>query len=249
MRRTNIIDRDPQAEAIEAARSNLSPDEAVQKVFWLQRYRSLGRSHVPSSPVDLNQILRTLTKKRIPFVLTGAHGIAVWTGRPRNTLDVDVLVKAGRNHARAVKAIADLYPQLAVRAFTGLTAFFLEGDTRSVIDVSCPHRADLQETLANAIWTENEEKTRYRIPNREEALANKYGAMIAPNRELAKRLQDAADFTWMVTHSKDEGQLPIDLVRLEALGEKVWPGGGGEEIKRLVTETLAGSAIDINSLG
>ena len=73
-------------------------------------------------------ILRTLIQKRIPFVLTGAHGIGGWTGRPRNTQDVDILVKAAGTHGRAVKAMRTLYPQLEVRAFTGLTAFFVQGE-------------------------------------------------------------------------------------------------------------------------
>ena len=60
---------------------------------------------MPPSPVDLNVVLRTLIQKRIPFVLTGAHGIGGWTGRPRSTQGVDILVKAGRNPGRAVKAV------------------------------------------------------------------------------------------------------------------------------------------------
>src|SRR5712692_4685754 len=89
-----VIASDPAWEAMKAARRNLGHDEAVQKVFFLQRQYRLQWSHrVAASPVDLNAILRTLTQKRIPFVLTGAHGIAAWTGRPRNTQDVDILVK------------------------------------------------------------------------------------------------------------------------------------------------------------
>ena len=34
--------------------------------------------------IDLDQILQALTAKKIPFVLTGAHGISAWTGRPRS---------------------------------------------------------------------------------------------------------------------------------------------------------------------
>jgi hypothetical protein len=200
--------------------------------------------------VDLNMILKTLTQKRIRFVLTGAHGIGGWTGKPRNTQDVDILVKAGRNHGRAVKAIRTLYPQLEVRHFSGVTAFFVPGEKTSVIDVAYPHRADIEETLANPTWTENKEQgLRYRIPSLEEALANKYGAMLTPTRDLDKRMQDAVDFTRMVQHSSDEGQQPIDLHRLETLGQIVWPTGGGEEILRLVEQVRAGKAIHLDSLG
>jgi hypothetical protein len=251
MRRANVAQSDAAWEAAKAARRNFGHDEAVQVVVFLQRqYRLQWSNRVPPSPVDLNQILKTLTQKRIPFVLTGAHGIGGWTGRPRATQDVDILVKAGRNHARAVNAIRALYPQLEMRNLAGVVAFFVPGETDSVIDVTYPHRADIAETLAHPVWTESEgHGLRYRVPALEAALANKYGAMLALNRPLAKRMQDAVDFTWMVLHSRDEGRRPIDLQRLEALGEKVWPGGGGREILRLVEQVKAGRAIHLDSLG
>jgi hypothetical protein len=251
MQRRNVLPSDPAWEAMKAARRDLGHDQAVQEIAFLQRqYRLQWSNRVPPSPVDLNVVLRTLTEKRIPFVLTGAHGIGGWTGKPRNTQDVDLLVKAGRNHGRAVKALRALYPQLEVRTFTGLTAFFVPGETASVIDVACPSRADQEETLANPVWTENKELgQRYRIPALEAALANKYGAMLSPTRDMDKRMQDAVDFTRMVQHSSDEGRNPLDLQWLEALGEKVWPGGGGKEILRLVERVKAGRAIQIDSLG
>src|SRR6266536_543903 len=195
MRRATVTPSDPAWETAKAARRSLSPDEAVQEVAFLQRqYRLQWSNRVPSSPVDLNLILRTLSQKRIPFVLTGAHGIGEWTGKPRNTLDVDLLVKAGRNHARAVNALRALYPQLEVRNFSGVTAFFVPGEKTSVIDITYPHRADLKETLRNPTWIENKEQgLRYRIPSLEEALANKYGAMPTLSRDLDKRMQDAVD--------------------------------------------------------
>jgi hypothetical protein len=251
MRRASVIPSDPAWEAMKATRRNIDHDDAVQLSFFLQRqYRSLWSSQVPPSPVDLNVIMRTLIQKRIPFVLTGAHGIGGWTGRPRSTQDVDILVKAGRNHGRAVKAVQALYPQLEVRTFTGLTAFFVQGEKESVIDVVCPYRADQEETLANPVWTESKEQgLRYRVPALEAALANKYGAMLTLTRETDRRMQDAVDFSQMVKHSTDDGRKPIDLERLEALGEKVWPGGGGKEILRMVEKVKAGRAIQLDSLG
>src|SRR5450759_873175 len=136
MQRAKFISSDPAWEAMKATRRNLLHDDAAQLSFFLtNQYRSQWSDHVPFSPVDLNVILRTLTQKRIPFVLTGAHGIGGWTGRPRSTQDVDILVKAGRNYGRAVKAVRALYPQLEVRTFPGLTAFFVQGERESVIDV------------------------------------------------------------------------------------------------------------------
>lgn len=248
--RAKVMFSDPEWEAMKGARANLSHNQAVQKVFFLQKqFHRPGSNRVPDSTVDVNLILKTLTEKRIPFVLTGAHGIAGWTGTARNTEDVDVLVKGGRNLGRAVKAIRALYPHLEVRTFVGVTGFFIPGEKKSVIDVTYPQRSDQQETLSNPTWTEDKKLgLRYRIPSLEEALTNKYGAMLTPTRPLDKRLQDIVDFTRMVQHSEDEGRQPIDLQRLEFLGEKVWPEGGGTEILRLVEQVKAGSPIHLGSL-
>jgi hypothetical protein len=244
------IPSDAAWEAAKAACRNLDHNDAVQESFFLQKqYRSMWSSRVAASPVGLNEILRTLIQKKIPFVLTGAHAIGGWTGRPRATHDVDILVKGGRNHARAVKAIRALYPQLEVRDFAGVTAFLVPGEKESVIDVTYPHRRDIEATLSTAIWIEDKTAgLRYRIPALEAALANKYGAMITPNRHPGKRAIDVADFTFMVKHSLDEGQQAIDLQKLEALGEKVW-SGGGTEILQLVEQVKAGRPINLESAG
>jgi hypothetical protein len=187
-----------------------------------------------------------LSRKKIPFVLTGAHGIGGWTGRPRSTQDIDILVKGGRNHARAVNAIKALYPQLDVRTFFGVTAFFVPGEKESVIDVTYPHREDLVETLANPVWTEDKaRRLRYRIPSLEAALANKYGAMMTISRNMAKRDLDMADFRFMVLHSLKEGRQPMDLAKVAALGEKVNPGKGGKDILRLIDLAKAGKPITL----
>jgi len=250
-RRANLATTDPAWEAMKAARRNLLHDEAVQESRYLvQRFYVLWGHLMPDSGVDVNVILRTLTELKIRFVLTGTYGIGAWMGRPRATKDVDILVKGGRNQARAVKALKELYPELEVRNLTGVTAFFMPGDDQSVIDVTYPHRADLQETLDNPIWAENKKLgLRYRVPSLEEALANKYGAMITLSRPQAKRQQDLVDFSWMVTHSLDEGRQPIDLDRLVALGEMVWPSGGGKEILSMVAQVKVGKALSLESLG
>ena len=77
----------------------------------------------------------------------------------------------------------------------------------------------------------------------------KYGAMLTPTRDSIKRGQDGVDFAAMVKHSLDEGRQPIDMRRLRALGELVWPGGGGNEIIHLVEEAKAGRAVGLDSLG
>jgi hypothetical protein len=226
-------------EAAKAHRRNLSHAAAVRECAHLTTQHRKMWSAMANVIIDLDQVLQALTAKKIPFVLTGAHGISGWTGRPRATHDIDILVKGGKNYSRAVHVIRGLYPELDERRFAGVTAFFPPGEKESVIDVTYPHRPDNAETLRTAVWVE-ERNQRYRIPTLEAALANKYGAMLTPSRDSIKRGQDAVDFAAMVKHSQDEGRQPIDLARLETLGEMVWPGGGGKEILRLVAEAMAG---------
>jgi hypothetical protein len=229
-------------EAMKARSRNLRPEQAVRECAYLSaEYRR--RWGMPE--ISLDKIITALQARKVPFVLTGAYGIATWTGRPRSTHDVDILVRTGRNHARAVKAIKELYPELEMRNFAGLAAFFVPGETESVIDVVYPHRHDIGETLATAIWIEDKGK-RYRIPALEAALANKYGAMISLGRDAIKRAQDAVDFATMVKHSMDEGRDPIDMERLAELGELVWPGCGGKEITRMVEQAKAGQVPNPN---
>jgi hypothetical protein len=228
----------PEWEAMKARCRNLTPSQAVRESAYLSElFRR--RHRMPDIVIEFDRIIETLIAKKIPFVLTGAHGIATWTGRPRSTHDVDILVKSGRNHTRAVKAIQELYPQLEMRMLTGVAAFFVPGETESVIDVTYPHRHDIGQTLATAVWIE-EKGRRYRIPNLEAALAHKYGAMLSINRDNIKRAQDAVDFATMVKHSLDVGREPIDMTRLAELGELVWPGGGGAEIVQFVEQAKAG---------
>jgi hypothetical protein len=229
----------PEWEAMKARPRNLSHGEAVREVALLSSQCRQRRYPMASVQVELNQVLRAVQAKKVPFVLTGTHGISTWTGRVRATKDIDIVVKVGRNHRRAVNALKALYPQLEVHTFAGVTGFFIPSEQQSLIDVTDPHRADIEETLESASWVE-EGSHRYRIPTLEAALANKYGAMLTLSRDPGKRLVGRSDFYYMVRHSMEEGRQPIDLDKLAALGEKVWPGVGGAEILRLVEQAKAG---------
>jgi hypothetical protein len=128
-----------------------------------------------------------------------------------------------------------------------LTAFFVPGETESVIDVSCPQRADNEETLRTAVWVEDY-GLRFRIPSLEAAVANKYGAMLSLGRDVGKRTLDTADFYFMVKNASQPGRQPIDLEKITFLGEKVWPGGGGKELLGLVEKAMGGETPDLKAL-
>jgi hypothetical protein len=247
VKRATFVESDPAWEARKASRRAVGHHAAVLESAEITRVQWRIMNKPEAARIDLRRILRTLTAKKIRFVLTGAHAIGGWTGRPRATKDVDILVKGGRTHARAVKVLRELYPHLEVRDFFGVTGFFLPGETDSVIDVTYPHRADITETLEHPQWVEDGD-LKYRIPSLEAALANKYGAMLTLNRDLVKRGMDAIDFTLMVRHAGDPGQTPIDIDKLRLLGEKVWPGGGAAEILRLVEHVWQGGMVELRNL-
>jgi hypothetical protein len=233
----------PEWEAMKGGCRNLRPAEAVRECAYLSaQYRSMF-----SMPeIDLRKILMSLQTKKIPFVLTGAHGFAVWTGRPRATHDVDILVKAGPSFSRALRAIQTLFPELEVRNSLGVASFFVVGEKLSVIDVMEPFRADLTETLDTAIGVEDHGAS-FHIPTLETALTNKYAASRSPDRDSVERAMDVIDAYWMIRHSLDQGRTPIDLERLAELGELVWPGGGGAEIIKFVEEAKAGKVPNPNA--
>src|ERR1022692_1022949 len=106
----------PEWEATKGNGCNLTHPQAVQECADLSnQYRKRWRP-MTADQVTLDKILTTLRAKKIPFVLTGAYGIGGWTGRPRATQDVDILVKPGRNLARAVNALKAAFPQQIGRA-------------------------------------------------------------------------------------------------------------------------------------
>src|SRR5438874_10028216 len=101
-RNTKVIPSDAAWEAMKAARRTIRHGDAVRESAFLSRqwHEMWGRR--TSIPIDLRKVLETLNEKKIPFVLTGAQAIGGWTGRPRATKDIDILVKPGRNLTRAV---------------------------------------------------------------------------------------------------------------------------------------------------
>jgi hypothetical protein len=236
---------------MKSSRRNIGYDDAVQESFYLSKqFRTLLSAGLAESPVDLNQILRTLNVKRIPFLLIGAMSIGGWTGRPRATAGVDILVQKRRDQPRAVRALASIYRKLETCEVDEGVFFFIPGEKYHQIKVLRPCSPDLKELFRDAIRIVSDESApRYRIPSLESTVASKYAAMRSRKRDVATRMMDAVDFDWMVIHSTDPGRKPIDLARLEFLGEKVWPGGGGKEILRLVDEVKAGKAINLDSLG
>src|SRR5262249_25168523 len=77
----------PEWEALKAHCRPLGHLEAIRECALLsEQFRKTWRRGTKPM-VSLAEVLDALRSKKVPFVLTGAHGIAGWTGRPRSTHD------------------------------------------------------------------------------------------------------------------------------------------------------------------
>src|SRR3954469_12703845 len=58
-------------------------------------------------------VIRVLNTAKVTFTLVGAHGLGGWTGKPRATEDVDVVV-GPRYVKKAVAALTAAFPNLDI---------------------------------------------------------------------------------------------------------------------------------------
>jgi len=180
------------------------------------------------------EVIQTLQKAQVRFVLMGTHGIGGYRSEPRATQDVDVLVTK-KDHARAIHALREAFPKLQVFDTRVVTRFKESDSAPSVIDVMKPTQDIFRVAFRNSVTVQES----YRIPTLEMALASKFAAMTSPNREYEKKLIDGGDFVNIVKKNHAE----LDLKKLGSLGDRVYPKGGMELLK-MVADVIAGKRID-----
>ncbi|HXG13268.1 MAG TPA: hypothetical protein VNK04_26150 [Gemmataceae bacterium] len=194
---------------------------------------ALSRYYMPHVilPAD---VVRVLNRGKISFVLVGAHAAFGWMHEARATKGVDVVV-AAKHHAKAVRLLLEEFPRLEAVEWEVVTRL-RDRDTQEVaIDVMKPR--ELYRAAFKHTHTVAQGKLKYRIPSLEMSLAMKFAPMISPNRDGAKKLIDAHDFIMIVRANPD-----IDLEKLAALGNLVYPEGG-KEIVELVRRVRAGETL------
>lgn len=197
---------------------------------------ALSREYVRTS-VRPATVIDVLNAAGVRFVLAGAHGIGGWTGEPRTTQDVDVLV-AARQVRAAVAALRAAFPRLVVKDTPVVTRFTDPRKGIVVLDVMKPNQPLHQVALRHAHRIETAKRT-YNVPTLEFALALKFAAMVSHWRQRDKKLMDAADFLRIV-----EVNPAIDLAKLANLGERVYPGGGAEVLD-MVRRVRAGEMLQL----
>lgn len=182
-------------------------------------------------PSDIGDIL---TAAGVKYVLVGAHAVNGYSGRPRTTVDVDVIARFPK---KAAKAILASYPHLTTQD-TPVVIRLKDGEHEAV-DVLKPESAKLWPALlADARKTRVGRKSVF-IPSLEGVLAAKFSAMVSIGRRQADKMQDGADFIRIVEANKD-----IDLKKLSEFGDLVYPEGG-KEILKLVADARAGNTLEI----
>jgi hypothetical protein len=188
-----------------------------------------------SNLIKPEDVVRVLNAAGVKFVLAGAHGIGCWTGQPRATKDVDVIV--GKRHAKkAVTALVGAFPHLVVEEEDVVTRL-RDPETKEVaIDVMKPAEPVVAAALKNCVESRAGQHA-VQIPNAEMALALKFAAMVNPNRPDDKKYIDAADFIRIVRQNP-----AIDSAKLPSLGELVYSGGGAE-ILELIRRVRAGEKL------
>lgn len=184
----------------------------------------------PIGPGDVGRVLRAAG---VPYVVVGAHAANGYTGRPRATVDVDVIVKHPKKAARAV---AEAFPELQMEDTPVVTRF--KDQDHEAIDLMKPVGSKLRPQLIKASREIRLGGDSFRIPVLEGVLAAKFCSRVSPLRRLPDKQQDGVDFLRIV-----EANETIDEALARELGDLVCPGGG-KEILKLIADARAGKRLE-----
>jgi len=180
------------------------------------------------------EVARVLNAAKLRYVLVGAHAANGYIGRPRNTVDVDVIVQFPRKASQAIlKKFRDL-----TMVDTPVVIRFKRPDGEEAIDLMKPVGSPLWRKLIKIAVIAKIEGVPVRIPPVEGVLAAKFSAMASPHRRFHDKQQDGVDFGRIVTVNPK-----IDETLLEELGELIY-NGGGKEILKLLADARAGKRLE-----
>jgi hypothetical protein len=179
-------------------------------------------------------VARVLNAAKLKYVIVGAHAANGYAGRPRATVDVDVVVQFPK---KAARAIAAAFRDLTMTD-TPVVIRFTRPDGEEAIDLMKPIGSPLWNRLLKIAVAVEVERTSVRIPPLEGVLAAKFAAMASPHRRHLDKQQDAVDFGRIVSVNEQ-----IALALLEELGELVY-AGGGKEVLKLVADARAGRRLE-----
>jgi len=192
----------------------------------------LGISHqivesvnlISPSPKDVINLIDSLN---VTYVIIGAHGISVYLGKIRATIDIDIVTD---NIDIVKNAIESKWPELEIVECPSKITFI--SGKYEIIDLIKPSQPIYKLVLNNCVAN---------IPTLEMSLVLKYAAMISPNRKPDEKTQDAADFKIMVLkNDRIDIDKIKDLTRLSNLYDDAH-----NEIAQLILDIRNGKTINI----
>ena len=206
----------------------LRPPRTAEDIAQGARLAKMQKRDI--GPADVARVLNAMALK---YVIVGGHAANGYMGRPRHTVDVDVVVESPK---KASLAIAKSFPELTM-VDTPVVIRFKRADGDEAIDLMKPLGSKLWKRLIRIATTVEVDGVPLRIPPVEGVLAAKLAAMTSPARRLLDKQQDGLDFARIVTVNNS-----LDTSLLSELGELVY-SGGGSEILKLVADVRAGKLL------
>jgi hypothetical protein len=207
----------------------VTPRSALEGLVEGVRLSAMARQGI--SPVEVAAVL---ADAQVPYVLVGGHAVNAHSGRPRATVDVDILTTA---EAKARKSLHAAFPDLIMRD-SPVVLRFMRGDEEA-IDLMKARNNPLFRRVMHLGMEVQMQGTTVRVATVEAMLAMKFAAMGWTGRRTEDRMQDAADFI-RVWRAND----PVNIDVVHELGELVYKGGG-EAIIHHINDARAGRVLEI----
>ena len=192
-----------------------------------ERSYQLSKQHVDDA-ISPHEVAEVLNELKVKYVLIGGHVLGYFTGSPRATVDVDVMVSMAQA-SKAVRAIESKFPHLESRDLAHNVRFSSRQEGSNVdaerIDVVRARDPFFQRILSTYAVPLQSRGRILHVPTAEAAVALKFAAAISPNRGDESRPQDRADLVSMI---RKQPELKTQV--LSELGDLIYPGGGKELI-------------------
>ena len=155
--------------------------------------------------------LADLLRSGISFVVVGARAVNVYTDRPRNTLDIDILTD---DYEQLADWIHKEFPHLK-KKITDVVIRFLS-DNESVLDIMIPN-----DKVFRAALRDTKQIGGYKVASPEALLAMKFHGITSSHRKLRRKMQDRVDIANIlactkVDLNKTAGYLKGSIPRAEA---------------------------------
>lgn len=179
-------------------------------------------------------VARVLNAAKLKYIIVGAHAVNSYSGKPRATVDVDLIAQYPNKVRDALLAS---FPELQAQDHPVVIRLLRAGV--EAIDIIRPTSGKMFREALKRATTLKIDRVQVSLPSVEAVIALKFNSMTTPARRHGDRFQDAADFTRLV---QNHPALKLDV--LKDLAELAFPGTS-TEIEKMVNDIRAGKPINI----